>query len=149
MLRKLVSLMLVTVMFLALAAPAHAWSRAHGGAFHGGGFRGGGFHGGFHHHGFHRFGCCFGPAFVGGVFLGASLAAPYYYPYAYSYPYPTYAGPAYSPAPTYQAYAAPQVTREVCYTGGCYHLQGDGVTAAYQWVWIPAVPAPPTGPPNG
>jgi hypothetical protein len=150
MLRRIVSFALVAALFLALAAPAFA-GRAHGGAFHGGGFRGSGFRGGFHgsfhhHHGFHRFGCCFGPAIVGGVFLGAVLAAPYY---AYPYPYPY---PLYAPPPAYQApvYAAPSVTREVCYTGGCYHLQGDGVTVPYRWVWEPAVPtAPPPGPPKG
>ena len=149
MLRRIVSLALVAVLCLALAAPVFA-GQAHGGAFHGGGFRGsgfrGGFHGGFHHHhGFHRFGCCFGPAIVGGVFLGAALAAPYY---AYPYPYPY---PVYAPGPTYQApvYAAPSIRRQVCYTGGCYHLQGDGVTVPYQWIWVPAVPAPPPGPPGG
>jgi hypothetical protein len=147
MLRKIVSLALVTVLFLALAAPAFAWSRGHGAAFHGGGFRGG-FHGGFHH-GFNRFGCCFSPFIAGGVFLGAALAAPYYsYPY-YSYPYPGYAGPAYAPAYAAPAYAPPQVNRQVCYTGGCYYLRGDGVTVAFQWVWVPTVPAPPPAPPNG
>src|SRR6202022_2462017 len=36
-----------------------------------------------------RFGCCFGPAFVGGVFGGSAIAYPYYaYPYAYPYALP-------------------------------------------------------------
>jgi hypothetical protein len=35
---------------------------------------------------------------------------------------------------------APSVQRDVCYNTGCYHLQGDGVTVAYQWVWVPAAP---------
>jgi hypothetical protein len=29
---------------------------------------------------------------------------------------------------------ASSVQWEVCYASGCYHLQGDGVTVAYQWV---------------
>ena len=142
MFRTLISLVLVGMLSLALAAPVSA------AGFHGG-FRGGshdGFHHGFHH-GFHRFGCCFGPAFVGGVFLGTALAAPYY---AYPYPYPVDAAPVYAPAPAYQTqgYVAPSVQREVCYVGGCYHLQGNGVTVAYQWVWVPSAPPPPAGPPS-
>jgi hypothetical protein len=152
MLRRVMGLALVPVLSLTLAAPASAGARGgafHGGfrgnGFHGGGFRGG-FHHGFHHHrGFHRFGCCFGPVVVvGSVFLGAAVAAPYY-----GDPYPVYAAPpAYEPAPAYQARvsAAPPV---VCYVGGCYHLQGNGVSVPYQWIWVPAVPAPPPGPPNG
>jgi hypothetical protein len=35
-----------------------------------------------------------------------------------------------------QLSVAPLVQREVCYTGGCYHLQGDGVTVAYSWVRV-------------
>ena len=122
----------------ALAGTATAAGR--GGSHHGG-FH----HGGSHHGGFHRFGCCFGPALVGGLFLGTALAAPFYaypYPYAYSYPpYPAYAAPVYAPPPTYAPQAS--IQREVCYPGGCYRLQGDGVTVAYQWVWYPAVPPPP------
>lgn len=144
--RKLMSLVLIVVFSTALAAPAFAGG-PHGG-FHDG-------HRGGFHHGFHRFGCCFGPAFAGGVFLGAALAAPYYgYPYPYyGYSYPYYAGdpaPVYVPSPTYQAqtYAAPAVQREVCYVGGCYHLHGDGVTTAYQWVWVPSAPPAPPSPPN-
>jgi len=144
--RKLIGLVLVGLS-LALATPVSA------GGFHGGSH--GGFHGGSHgrfHHGFHRSGCCFGPAFAGGVFLGAALAAPYYaYPYyAYPYPYVVEVPATYESAPAYQApaYAPPPVQREVCYVGGCYHLQGNGVTTAYQWVWVPSVPAPPPGPPT-
>ena len=133
--KKILSLALVAVVSLALAAPVSA-RRGPGGGFHGG-FRGGA------HHGFHRFGCCFGPAFVGGVFVGSALAYPYY-----AYPYPVYPdtvyAPAYAPAAAYQ----PQVQREVCYPSGCYHLQGDGVTVAYSWIWVPAVPAPPPAPPS-
>ena len=138
--KKILSLALVAVLSLALAAPVFAGGR--GGGFHGGS-RGGFHHGGFHHGGFHRFGCCFGPAFVGGVFVGSALAYPYYgYPYASSYPDPVYA-----PAPVYQQQTqvpvAPSVQRQVCYTSGCYYLQGDGVTVAYSWIWVPAAPAAP------
>jgi hypothetical protein len=144
MLRKIIGLVLVGLLAFAFAAPASA-----------GGFRGGshsGFHSGSHHgfhSGFHRFGCCFGPVFAGGLFLGAALAAPYYY-YPYPYAYQGDSGPVYAPAPAYQtqAYAARPVQREVCYVGGCYHLQGDGVTVAYQWIWLPNAPPPPSGPPS-
>ena len=149
--RKIIALVLVGVFCFALAGTASAAGR-------------GGHHGGFHHGGFFRFGL--GPAIVGGLFLGAVLSAPFYaysYPYTYSYPYaypytysyPAYSAPVYAPAPTYAppaAAAAPpaaaSVQREVCYTGGCYRLQGDGVTTAYQWIWYPAVPPPPSGPPR-
>jgi len=132
--RNLIALVLVGTLSLALAAPVSA------GGFHGGS------HGGFHR-GFHRSGCCFGPAFVGGVLLGAALATPYY---AYPYPYAVEVAPTYEAAPAYQApaYVAPPVQREACYVGGCYHLVGDGVTTAYQWVWLPSVPAAPPGPPT-
>jgi hypothetical protein len=136
--KKILCLALLGMVSLALVAPASA------GMGHGGGF-----HGGFHHgFGFHR-SCCFGP-FVGGVFVGSVLAAPYYaYPYA---PYPVYPEAVYTPEPAYQpqagAYVAPSVQREACYPNGCYHLQGDGVTVAYSWIWVPAVPAPPTAPPS-
>ena len=43
---------------------------------------------------------------------------------------------------------AQAVQRGVCYVGGCYHLAGDGVTTAYQWVWVPSVPVLPSGPPT-
>lgn len=140
MIRKILSLALAAMLCLALAAPVSAgW--AHGGGFH---------HGG----GFYR-GCCWGGAFVGGLFLGSAFAYPYYaYPYYpfYGYPYPVYREPVYVPVPAYQpqtqVYVAPSVQREVCYVGGCYRLQGDGVTVTYQWVWVPAAPAPPQGPPS-
>ena len=116
----------------------------HGGFAGHGGFHSG-FHGGFHHgfhhpgfHGFHRFGCCFGRVFVGGVFVGASVAYPYY-----PYPYPAYSTTVYAPEPT-----AAAVQRNVCYAEGCYHLQGDGVTIPYQWIWVPSAPPPPPAPPT-
>ena len=132
--KKILSLLLVAVLPLTLAVPVSA------DGFHGGGFRGG-FRGGFHHDGFRRFSCCFGPAFVSGVFVGSALAYPYHaYPYA---AYPVYQDPAYVTAPVYQ----PQVS-QICYAGGCYYLHGDGVTAAYSWVWVPAAPAAPAAPPG-
>ena len=147
--KKILSLTFVAMLSVALAAPAYA-GRGHGGGFHGG------HHNGFHHGGaFHR-GCCWGGAFVGGVFVGSAFAYPYYgypyyaYPYYaspyYPYAYPMYAEPAYQPQT--QVTVAPSVQRDVCYTDGCYHLQGDGVTVAYSWVWVPAAPAPPAGPPS-
>ncbi len=61
---------------------------------------------------------------------------------------PAYAGPtAYAAAPAYanQAYIAPAPvqSRVVQYPHGRYVLQGDGVTTAYQWVWIPNPPSAP------
>jgi len=157
--RLLAGIVVLTSAMLIAVAPVDAAGRGgRGGGFHGGGFHGGGgfhhgFRPGFHHGGFHRFGCCFGPAFVGGVFVGSAFAYPYYaYPY-YGYPatYPVYSQyPVYA-EPVYQSQAqvsvAPSVQREVCYVGGCYRLEGDGATVPYQWVWVPAVPAPPPGPP--
>jgi hypothetical protein len=140
MIRKLITLMLVAaILSLSLAAPVYAGR--------------GGSHSG-HHGGFHHGGCCWGGAFFGGLLLGSVIAAPYYpYPYyADPYPYAAYPGPVYAPAPAYQTqtqvYVAPAVQREACYATGCYHLQGDGVTTAYQWVWVPAAPAPPSPPPG-
>ena len=147
MIQKIFSLALAAMLSLALAAPVSA-DRARGGGFHGG-------HGGFGHGGGFYRGSRWGGAFVGGLFLGSALAYPYYaYPYyrSYGYPYPGYQEPVYVPAPAYQPqtqeYLAPSVQREVCYVGGCYRLQGDGVTVAYQWVWVPAAPPPPSGPPS-
>jgi hypothetical protein len=134
MIRKLLGLAFVVALSLTLADPASA-SRGHGGGFHGGSNHG------FHHHGFHH--CCFRPAFFGGVFVASSLAFPlsvypYYYPYPYTYP--VYPPPVYEQTP-------PDVQRDVCFVEGCYHLEGDGVTAAYQWIWIPSPPVPPPAPP--
>ena len=148
--KKMIGLGLVGVVSLLLAAPVHAGGgRGSGfqggkGGMHGTGFRLGG---GFQHRGnFHR-GCCWGGAFVGWPGWTAVLAAPYY-----SYPYssPVYPDPVYVPTPAYQphVYLAPPVQSERCYIGGCYRLQGDGVSAAFRWVWIPAVPEPPPPPPT-
>jgi hypothetical protein len=124
-----------------------------GGGFSGtrGGFVGGGFHGGQSHHGqsFHGHRCCVNGAFFTGFVFG-SFPAPYY-PYPYPYwepPYPYQYEPQLDVSiPTAQA--RPQldlsssIPREACYVSGCYHLQGDGVTVAYQWIWVPAPPPPP------
>ena len=152
--KRVIGLALVGVLSIALASPVLA-DEGRGGRFPGvqGGMRGTGFQhkGGFQHRGnFHR--CCWGGAFVGWPVGATVLTAPYY-----SYPYssPVYADPVYVPAPAYQpqpqVYLAPPVQSEMCYIGGCYRLQGDGVSAAFRWVWIPTVPegppAPPTAPP--
>ena len=140
--KKILGLALVAMLSLSFAAPVSAGRGA------GGGFHGGFHHGGFHRDGFHRFGCCFGPGFVGGVFVGSAFAYPYY-----AYPYAAYSGyPVYAPAPVYESQTqvpvAPSIQREVCYTSGCYHLRGDGVTVAYVWIWVPAAPAAPPAPPS-
>jgi hypothetical protein len=140
---------------LVLAAPIHAdGGRGSGfrgvrGGMHGTGFRpGGGFqhNGGFQHKGnFHR-GCCWGGAFLGWPIGGSVLAAPYY---AYPYSYPVYPDPVDVPAPAYQPqlYLAPPVQSELCYVGGCYRLQGDGISVPFRWAWIPTVPEGPPAPP--
>jgi len=140
--KKTLGLALVALLCLSFAAPVSA-GRGSGGGFHGG-FH----HGGFHRDGFHRFGCCFGPGFVGGVLVGSAFAYPYY-----AYPYGAYSDyPVYAPAPAYEYQtpvpAAPSIQRQVCYTSGCYYLQGDGVRVAYVWVWVPAAPAAPPAPPS-
>jgi len=86
--------------------------------------------------------------FFGGLALGAALSYPYYgypyytSPYAYPYPYgyPYAAPPVYEQAPVQ---SVPLVQRDICYANGCYHLYGDGMTQAWQWVWTPAAPPPP------
>lgn len=87
------------------------------------------------------------------LLLGA-LAQPFYVPP----PPEVYAAPAtYASAPAYPVNAyvpaarpapRPAVKREVVYAHGRYVLLGDGVTSAYQWVWVPNPPAgaPPSPP---
>jgi hypothetical protein len=150
--KKMIGLALVGMLSLVLATPAHA-DGGRGSGFHGGqgGMHGTGFrhNGGFQHRGnFHR-GCCWGSAFVGWPVGASVFAAPYY---AYPYSDPVYPDPSYAPAPAYQpqpqVYLAPPAQSEMCYIGGCYRLQGDGMSAPFQWVWIPTVPAPPPAPPT-
>jgi hypothetical protein len=111
----------------------HGGGGFHGGGFHGGGSHGGEFRGGHEHFGgfgrFHHFGGFFFPY------------AYYPYPgYTYAYPYPVYSPPTVVEQPP-AAYEQPPIQREVVYPNGKYVLEGDGVTQAYQWVWIPAIPA--------
>lgn len=68
-------------------------------------------------------------------------------------PAPVYTAPApavYSaPAATYAtapAAHAPLVSRQVVYAHGRYILYGDGVSRAYQWVWVPNPPPPGSAP---
>ncbi len=121
--RWMVVLLAVLVLFFGSVVPSHAWARG-GGHFHGGGG-------------------WWGPgAFIGGLALGTALAYPYY-----AYPYPVYSPPVVveQPPVVYQQPAVhqPPVQREVVYPHGKYVLYGDGVTQAWQWVWIPAAPPPP------
>jgi hypothetical protein len=57
----------------------------------------------------------------------------------------------YAPPPAVYATPAPPqppaITREVVYPNGRHVLLGDGVTVAYQWVWVPNPPAGPPPPP--
>ena len=150
MTRLVVGMAILASAMLIGVAPAHGGRGGqafhagfHHGGFHHAGFHHGGFqhpgvHPGFHHHGFHHFGCCFSSVFVGGVVVGVPVGYPYY-----AYPYPVYSAAVDPPDPT----VAAAVRRDVCYAEGCYHLQGDGVTVPYQWIWIPTAPPPPSGPP--
>jgi hypothetical protein len=92
--------------------------------------------------------------FLGGLALGAAVTAPYRYGYPYYYgaygPDYYYAPPPtviYQQAPPAYAAAPPAVQREVVYPHGKYVLYGDGVTQAWQWVWVPNAPASPPPPP--
>jgi hypothetical protein len=84
------------------------------------------------------------------LFLLPALVHPVYAapaPVVYTTPPPVYASAPttyYAPAPP-----PPAINRVVVHPHGRYVLLGDGVTAAYQWVWVPnppagAPPAPPT-----
>jgi hypothetical protein len=90
------------------------------------------------HHGFfnHRHSFVHPGFFGGGVVYGT----PVYYatapdPVVYAPP-TTYVPTAYAPVP------APMPT-VVEYATGRYELRGDGITTAYQWVWIPRPPSAP------
>ncbi len=79
-----------------------------------------------------------GVVFGGGTALVYAYAPPVAYapePVVYSQPPAAYAAPA--PFPTV-----------VEYPTGRYELRGDGVTSAYQWVWIPRPPPAPPAPPE-
>jgi hypothetical protein len=137
--RLVVGIAILAGAMLIGVAPAHGGRGGHAfhAGFHHGGVRHPGVHPGFHH-GFRHFGCCFSSVFVGGVVVGAPLAYPYY-----ADPSPVYSAAVDPPDPS----VAAAVRRDVCYAEGCYHLQGDGVTVPYQWIWIPAAPPAPPGPP--
>ena len=126
--------LLVAVLCTVALVPGDAWA---GGGFHRGGGRVG----------------FWGPGFfLGGLALGAAISAPYRYGYPYYYgPDYYYAPPPtviYQQAPPAYAAAPPApVQREVVYSHGRYVLYGDGVTQAWQWVWIPNAPAGPPPPP--
>src|SRR5438128_3144520 len=111
--KKAVALLAVLIILAGVVVPTDAWAR---------GWRGGGHHGGGWHHG-----CCWGwwwpGAIIGGLALGAAVAATYP-PYAYAAPPVVY-----QPAPVSSAppvYSAPAVQREVVYPHGRYVLYGDG-----------------------
>jgi hypothetical protein len=81
------------------------------------------------------------------LFLLPALARPVYAPppaVVYTAP------PAYTSAPAAYVATAPRppaINREVVYANGRHVLLGDGVTVAYQWIWVPnpppGVPPPP------
>jgi hypothetical protein len=141
--KKVISLAVVGALSLALIHPAFADSG------HRGWQRGGPSHG--WHRGGGHVGWWLPGALLGGLVFGSVIAAttPRVY---YRYPEPVYVTPPPAPYPQTQVYLTP-VPRESCYPSGCYRLYGDGVTVAYQWVWVPnpvapAPPAPPPGPPQ-
>lgn len=78
------------------------------------------------------------------LFLPFTLAAAAVPPPAVYAP-PTYGYATAAPAPA-PAAAAPLISREVVYPHGRYLLYGDGVTKAYQWVWVPNPPPPGSAP---
>jgi hypothetical protein len=76
------------------------------------------------------------------LFLWPALAHPVYAvppPVVYTAPPAVYAAP--------PAVRPPAIRREVVYPNGRHVLLGDGVTVAYQWVWVPNPPAGPPPPP--
>jgi hypothetical protein len=83
------------------------------------------------------------------LFLPFALAASVIPPVAYPAPAPVaYSTPAAytAPAPAYASAPAPRISREVVYAHGRYVLLGDGVSRAYQWVWVPNPPPPGSAP---
>jgi hypothetical protein len=84
----------------------------------------------------------------GGLFLRPAYAYPAYYygpPAYYSAPI-VVERPVYHVPPAYTYRSAPPPPRVVQYPHGRYELRGDGVSTAYQWVWIPNPPPPPPAP---
>jgi len=83
------------------------------------------------------------------LFLPFAIAASFVPPVVYSPP-PAYSYPVAAPAPVVTAAPAPpappKIVREVAYEHGRYVLYGDGVTRAYQWIWVPNPPPPGSAP---
>ena len=141
--RKLLVMIGLGVALLALAPAAEAqWRDGH---------RGG--HGGFGVRASPRVFFGFGGyPYWGGGYYGGYYGYPYYpYPYAYSPPVvyaapppAVYVAPPPASAPTAPA---PEIQREVIYPHGKYVLEGDGMSTAYRWTWIPSPTAPPPPPP--
>jgi hypothetical protein len=158
--KRIVFLALLGALGLALAGPACAGGGFGGsgrGGFHGG--RGSGLQhgsslqhgsmfqhgGGFLHGSGLRFrvcnsnGVCVSGYGVGSVLPASDSSA--------SYAYPEDAAPLDVPSPALQPRTkmevVPALPRETCSPGGCYRLQGDGVTVPYRWVWLPTPPPPP------
>ncbi len=89
----------------------------------------------------------FAPPVWANTYYAGYYYPPYYAPAVYAPPPVVYYPPAYYPPPVaYASPPAPRVQNEVVYPHGRYVLRGDGVTAAYQWVWIPNPPAAPSPP---
>ena len=117
--RKLIALVALVAMLVALVPqPAHA----HGGSV-----------------AYNVFLALTGLAFFNALFVAPVVAATRP---VYVEPAPAvYTVPAASTSP-----APAVVSREVVYEHGRYVLYGDGVTRAYQWVWIPNPPPPGSAP---
>ena len=139
--RSVVAAVVAIMMIAGSVAPGGAAPRGGAGGRGGGG---GHWHGGSRH--WH------GGWWGGGTFIGG-LGWPYWpygypYPYVgypYRYPYTVYGAELATPsAPTY--YEQQPIQREVVYPNGKYVLYGDGVTQAWQWVWIPATLPSPSEP---
>ena len=131
------ALALVLVGLLWLSAPAWGDPRtggtSGGSAVHHHGAHHGVHHGGIHGRHHHRF-------------PGSTL----FFPFGF-FPGPVYPDPFYASAPPAYAYAPPPpppLVRVIYYSTGRYVLYGDGMTAPYQWVWIPNAPPPPPPPPG-
>jgi hypothetical protein len=155
--RSMVAAVVAIMMIAGSVAPGGAaprgaaGGRGGAGGGGGGGWRGGGggSHGGGGHG--HGHGHWHGGWWGGGVFIGGFGWPywPYGYPYPYvgypyTYPYTVYGAEVATPSVT--TYTEQPIQREVVYPNGKYVLYGDGVTQAWQWVWIPATLPSPSGP---
>ena len=141
--RKLIAMMVVGAALLAMAPAAEAHWRN--------GYRAGGSVVVVRPFPRVRYGWGWGYPYWGGYY-GGFYGAPY--PYAY-YPPVVYTAPpvgVYAPPPAAApapAPPAPDIQREVIYPHGKYVLEGDGMSTAYQWTWIPSpASAPPPAEPS-